>query len=233
MQVGHGGQLLQHGHGLWLQRGNNRRASSCGSQSMNQCGKCLFVFEQYTSVQRENEVIPVFNGKFVEPCGTHIAQPIRTNVVRKQVAHHIYFRQSRALTIGDGVVAHSSRKEYIGKAIYHDTVHLFRHIDVEAACACRQMGQRDALLFGYNGNRHGRCQIVDNNHGIGRMGVEILVKTEHHLCCNLVQVVAVYTQIGIRMLDSQFLEKTVFKGGIVILARIYQRHLYVRFFRST
>ena len=64
---------------------------------------------------------------------------VEAQVVDKDIPHPINLALLGALTVGDTTVTHTCCEKQVGKTIDDQSVHLFRHLDVETTCAGHQM----------------------------------------------------------------------------------------------
>ena len=58
---------------------------------------------------------------------------VETQVVDKDIPHHIHPALFCSLPIGDAVVAHTGGKQQVTQSVDHQTVDLLGHLDVETA----------------------------------------------------------------------------------------------------
>ena len=117
------------------------------------------VGNEQLAVERQHKVGSVRDGGQGRVLGQLVADAFDTltteaEVVDEDVAHHIDFRQLCSLTIGNAIVADACGEKQVRETVDDEAVDLLRHIDIEGACACGNMGQQDTLLLGDDGSGH-------------------------------------------------------------------------------
>ena len=84
------------------------------------------------------------------------------------------------------------------------------------------MGECQSLLLRYYCSRHGRREIVHNNHRVGLVTAQISLEAGHHLSRQFVQIVTVHTQIHLRLRHLQVVEKRLLQCRVVLASGIYK-----------
>ena len=193
----------------------------------NQLLHLLYVVHYRLAVQGKQQIFAFFQMLLIHHGRALHALLQESDVVNEHIAHHIYLREFGSLLVGDAVVRDTRREEDIRQTINHQSVDFLRHGDIEAAGTCRNMRQLHALLLGNDSHGHRRSQVIYHDDHIRRMLLQIALKLSHHLSGKLVHVLAVHTQIYIRLPDVQVRKQGILQRLVVLTTREHQLILHI------
>ena len=203
--------------GTASQGGNDGATLSSFDNGIEHEIEVLSVGNEGLAVEREDEV--TIGG---ETGWTHPTLMVGTQRVHEDIADHIDLVHLGTFTGSDAARTDTCRKQQVGQSVNHQSVNLLGHVDVKRTRASHQMSQAQSVLLGDNSGGHGRGEVVDNDDGMGVVGLEIVFELAHNAPCELVEVVAVDTQEDIRTGHLEVAEECGLERGVVGTSGIYE-----------
>ena len=94
---------------------------------------------------------------------------------------------------GDTRSTDTGSEEQVAESVDNEAIDFLGHGDIERASACHDMCQPESSLLGYDSGSHRRCQVVNNDDGVHRVTVEIVLEGCHHLSRQFIQILTVNT----------------------------------------
>ena len=147
---------------------------------------------------------------------------IEAEGIHQDISHHISIVAIRLFACSHTITACAGRKEIVAEGINNQAVHLLRHIHIKRTRACHKMCQFDASFLGNDSSRHRRGKVVDHNHHISRILLQISIKMSHHPTGYLIQAGTVNTKEHRRARHLQIIEERGLQSRIVLTTSIYQ-----------
>ena len=200
----------------------DRHTGSFFDHCLHQLPQVLFVVEQYTSVEGEQEIITLLKSQYREPYRFEQPVPVEADGIYQNVADIIYVFTFRACLIQISVGHHAGSKQIIGYSVGNHPVYFLRHLHVEGACAGYQMGYLDSLFLGYDGATHGCCQIVHYQDDVCRILRQLLFEGDHDSGCQTGGVTAFHSKVDIGSFHVEIRKQGSIQTCIVPSACVHQ-----------
>ena len=178
------------------------------------------VGKQRLAVDGEHQIAAV--GNSVETGRALPAVVLVAQGIHEDVAHHIYLMHLGTFTRSNAAGNGTGGKQQVAEAVDDQAVDFLRHADVERARASHEVRQAQSALLGHDSCGHGGGKVVDNNHGVGGVVLQVVLEGSHNTASELVQILAVDTQEDIGLRHLQVVEQRRLQRAVGLTAGIHQ-----------